>query len=443
MVLYTASWALVILSLVFLKKQLCAWLLLILGISFGGLILKNSYILAPSHISNFTSYRPQIVLLKGIVDGYPQTGNRYTSFVLAAEELSLGNKVYGVTGRVLARVYRPETISYGQRIISKGKLSRPYRGSNNRASYRDYLKAQKIYAILRVSSDRPIEYLGMGKADPLKTLAYKIRGVAEGIYFKYLPPTPAGIFTAIILGDRSRLSPYLKRLFMQTGTAHILAVSGLHVGVIVFTLILFLKALGMKRRSCYIIVILCLIFYAILTGARPSVIRATVMAIILLGGFFLKREVNISYSLALAALVILIINPHQLFNLGFKLSFLSLLSIIYIYPRIKGLFLCRYYKFRFVRLIIDTFSVSLSVWLGLGVIIAYYFRIISPVTVLANMVIVPFIAIVISMGIILVLTGILLPLITPLFSATANFTLVLLISIIEFFNQLPFAYFYL
>ena len=167
------------------------------------------------------------------------------------------------------------------------------------------------------------------------------------------------------------------------------------------------------------------------------------MAIILLLGFLLNRKTSISYSLSLAGLLILIVNPYQLFNIGFQLSFLSLLSIIYIYPKIKNLLPYKNYKLKILRFAVDLFCISLSVWLVLWAVIAYYFRIITPVTVLANMVIVPYISIVISMGIILILVGMLLPIAAPLFSATTNLILIVLVYIIEFFNQLPFAYFYL
>lgn len=215
------------------------------------------------------------------------------------------------------------------------------------------------------------------------------------------------------------------------------------MGIVVFVLSLFLKALGIKRHMRYAIVIISLIFYCLLTGARPPVIRATIMATLLLVGYFLRRQTQILHSLSLAALFILMLNPHQLFNVGFQLSFASVIAIVYLYPKIKHLLFPKDYKFKIPRLIIDAFCVSLSAWLGLFIIIAYYFKIISPVTVLANMVIVPYMSIVISMGIILIFTGMLLPVIVPVFSSVANFSLVVLIYIIDFFNRLPFAYFYL
>ena len=141
----------------------------------------------------------------------------------------------------------------------------------------------------------------------------------------------------MILGDRSKIPSGLRSLFIQTGTMHILAISGLHIGIVAFILDLLLKALRIRRRLRFSAIILLLVFYCLLTGARPSVIRATIMAIVLLAGFLLRRENQISHSLALAGLIILIANPRQLFNLGFQLSFLSVISIVYFSPVIKNL----------------------------------------------------------------------------------------------------------
>jgi competence protein ComEC len=237
---------------------------------------------------------------------------------------------------------------------------------------------------------------------------------------------------------------------------HILAISGLHVGIIAFILELFLKVLGLRRRWRYLVIIFLLIFYCFLTGARPSVIRATIMAVVLLLSFLLKREIQISHSLAVTALIILTANPRQLFNLGFQLSFVSVISIVYLSPVIRKLFNADYRRYSariatdkssdirkknpptsaIKRFLISAFGASLAAWLG-------YFKIISPVTVLANLVVVPYLALVIALGFSLLIAGITAPFLAPIFAASANLSIVILIQIVKFFNQIPRAYFYL
>lgn len=231
--LYTGCWVLVVLGLVLLRQEKCVWLLLVLGIFLGSLWLKNSYILSQSHIhrftplqksslTGFTFYKPKTVWLKGVIVDFPLVNSRYTGFVLEAGELTLEDKIYRISGKVLVKMFQQANVAYGQRVLLKGRLCRPYGKINDRLSWRNYLKRQQIYFTFIINSEQPIRYLGFAKTNFLKTLTYRMRKICRNIYFKHLPKTQAGIFSAIILGDRSQVGPYLERLFIQTGTCHIL-----------------------------------------------------------------------------------------------------------------------------------------------------------------------------------------------------------------------------
>ncbi|RLB79647.1 MAG: hypothetical protein DRH17_13485 [Deltaproteobacteria bacterium] len=437
--------------------------LFILAIFMGGLFLSNTYALPFPHIRNFTFCKSEPVTIRGTVADCPVIKPNFSSFVLFAQELTWAGKIYPVCGKVLVRIPREQKISYAEQLILEGRLFRPYQAEKSRFSYRDYLEGQGIYSILMIGKHKPIKYLGKSKFNPLKYLAYKLRRKSSSVLIENLSSAQAGVLSAMILGDRSRISPQLRRLFIQTGTMHILAISGLHVGIIAFIMELFLKVLGFRRRWRYLVIIFLLIFYCFLTGARPSVIRATIMAVVLLLSFLLKREILISHSLAVTALIILTANPRQLFNLGFQLSFVSVISIVYLSPVIRKLFNadCHRYSARIAtdkssdirkknpptsaikRFLISAFGVSLAAWLGILPFVAYYFKIISPVTVLANLVVVPYLALMIALGFSLLIAGITAPFLAPVFAAPANLSTVILIQIVKFFNQIPWAYFYL
>jgi competence protein ComEC len=476
-ILFLGTSILVGLGFLSARRKTSDYLLLILGVFLGSLFLKNSYILPEQHIAQFTGSKSIEVRLKGTVSDYPTTGQNYTTFTLAAEELGYMNKLYHVVGRVKVKIFRRENIHYGHRLSLQGRLFKPYAGRDRGFAYRSYLNNQCIYSMLSVSKKAAIGYLGSARMNPLKSAAYKIRNKAKEILFKNMPFTQAAVFSAMVLGDRSRILPYLGRLFIQTGSAHILAVSGLHVAIVGFLWEIILKALRFKRRSRYTMIMCILIFYCILTGARPSVIRATVMTIVFLGGFLLRRITKISHSLALAALIILFFNPRQLFNVGFQLSFTSVISIVYLSPLIRNLCMiaakCIFKadihksspdKRRFIlknicehlraicdnpgpkkvcKLLIGVFSVSLAAWIGVFPLIIYYFKIFVPVTVLANIVVVPYVSLVIALGFMLLIAGGLFPSAAGIFAAPANLSIVVLIKIIQFFNKLPFAYLYI
>ena len=147
-------------------------------------------------------------------------------------------------------------------------------------------------------------------------------------------------------------------------------------------------------------------------------------------------------SLASAALFILIINPRQLFDIGFQLSFSSVLAIVYLYPKLKSFLRIDNYKIKILKFIAEGCLVSFSAWLGTIGIIAYNFRIVAPVTVLANILIVPLATIITLCGFTLVLCGLLCPFLAGSFSSTTAMLITLLLNINAAVIKIPFAYFY-
>ena len=148
-------------------------------------------------------------------------------------------------------------------------------------------------------------------------------------------------------------------------------------------------------------------------------------------------------SLACAVLFILIINPRQLFDIGFQLSFASVLAIVYFYPKLKTFLRIHNCRNKVLRFIAEGLAVSLSAWLGTMGIIAYNFRIISPITVLANMLIVPLATLITLCGFTLVLAGVFFPALAHFSSITTSMLITLLLNINALIIRFPFAYLYL
>jgi len=185
-----------------------------------------------------------------------------------------------------------------------------------------------------------------------------------------------------------------------------------------------------------------------MTGASNPVVRSTVMAIVFMLGFLLKREPDIYNSLSVAGLFILVANPRQLFDIGFQLSFVSVITIVYLYPALRSRLMLStkggvYPKIKLIRFLIDGCLVSLSAWLGTLGFIAYYFRILAPITVLANIFIVPLATLITLCGFSLMLMGWVFPPLVPFFASTSELLVVSLIKINMFLARLPLAYFHL
>ena len=240
------------------------------------------------------------------------------------------------TGKILVNVFRDVDLSYGDDLQLEGKLHRPYNFSNEKNfSYRDYLQHRGIYFILSVKKDSDIRILAKNKGNYFKRHALQIRTKLSNILSENLSKNESGIMKAILLGDRSAIAKPVRALFVQTGTAHILAISGLHIGVVAALFLLLIKAfpVGGKWRSAGVIGLL--VCYAFFTGGRPSVVRATIMMIVFLTSFIVEKERDILNTLFLAAMILLIYNPLNLFDIGFQLSFVCVLSIILLSAYLK------------------------------------------------------------------------------------------------------------
>lgn len=439
---YIAAWLTAIFSLIFLRQSKSTLFLLLLGILLGGISFKNSQKLANHHIFWFSPYKARALFIQGLVDDDPVYKTNYSQFILKAQRLKSNRTWHKVSGKILVKVFSKERFDYGEELIIEGKLYRPLGLKFGEGfDYRSYLENKNIYSILSVAQGRAIKRLGTAKNNYLLYQLIKLRQGLKNRFDLNLSGLAASIMNALILGERHCLSEPVEKVLKDSGTVHIIAISGLHVGIVAFMALLILKLLRLPRRMRYFIVIFLLLIYCILTGARVPVLRATLMAIVVLAGFILRREVNIYNSLSVAALIILIINPKQIFDVSFQLSFASVISIVFISPKIIKLYPGIFKKVKYLNYLLNAFAVSLAAWLGIIALIAYYFRAITPVAVIANMAIVPFMTVIIATGFSLLLVSFSLPGLSFIFSAACEGAILILLTMVSFFAGLPLANF--
>jgi competence protein ComEC len=155
--------------------------------------------------------------------------------------------------------------------------------------------------------------------------------------------------------------------------------------------------------------------------------------------FSLRREPDIYNSLSISAIFILGTNPQQLFDIGFQLSFVSVISIVYFYPKMKIIFRLGNLKVKCIKSILEGCLVSFSAWLGTFGLIAYYFKIFSPITVLANLFIVPLASLITLCGFSLVMIGLIFPFAAKFFASSSELAVAVLININMFLIKLPYA----
>jgi competence protein ComEC len=253
-----------------------------------------------------------------------------------------------------------------------------------------------------------------------------------------------GILSALTIGYQDALTDDLKQGFRTTGTVHVLSVSGLHVGII-YLMISFL--LGFIRREtkyywlkpCLIIILLWI--YAFITGLPPSVVRASAMLSILCISEIFGRNSFSLHALFIAAFLMLLVNPFLLFDIGFQLSFVSVLSILYLQPRASRIIKV---ENKCIRNVWQLFTLSLVAQLATFPICLYYFGTFPTYFFITNLVIVPLVSLIMyAVGGIIVawVFSLVLPDINFFFLPVKALQLLvhLMTSLIRFFENLPFA----
>jgi competence protein ComEC len=264
--------------------------------------------------------------------------------------------------------------------------------------------------------------------------------------------------SGIVLGLRHQAPEDIEEPFQQTGTLHLFAVAGLHVGIVATLLWMLVILVRLSRKTAAAIIIPLLFFYAAVTGLHVSSMRAATMASILIGGLFFERKVFLANSLAAAAFFILCWNTNELFSTGFQLSFAVVGTIV--------LFADPFFRFLQRRGAADPFlpqsllrgprrwmhtgyewvcsgaSVSLAAWIGSLLLILWYFHLVTPISLLANLVVVPMAFVVLAIALLSLLATPLLPWVALVFN-NANWTLAtIVIGIVNLFAQIPGGHFY-
>lgn len=230
----------------------------------------------------------------------------------------------------------------------------------------------------------------------ITTLSQQFRLKALKRYEKYdLSSEAFSFLSALTLGYKDDLSQEVKESFQASGTSHILAVSGMHVAIVYAVLafvLSFITKIFRRKSIMYYLIIIALWIYASLTGMSPSVVRATIMLTIALWGLATSNRVDSYNILAASAFYILLLKPLQLYDVGFQMSFAAVLSILYFNPRIGRLVEP---QSKFLKYIWGLATLSISAQIGVLPITLYYFGTFPTYFFIANILIVPAIAIVV------------------------------------------------
>lgn len=301
-------------------------------------------------------------------------------------------------------------LKYGYKIQCIGNIEKPEVRRNYKGfDYSKYLKTQNVYGICEVNSNN-ISVLKENSVTVYGMCIIKIRNHIKNNLMILLPEKSANIAIPLLLGDTSTIEEEQKTIFSSAGLSHILAISGMHVSFIIACLNFVLKHFD-KRKSKYIFII-ALLFFSIFTGGTPSVIRAVIMNIIYIFSKLVYRKSDTLTNISVAALMLLFLNPYNVLNLGFQLSFLGTLGIVVFNAKILGLIgkiqciissgLSKDIRLKmiskFLNKICTLFSVSISANLMIFPVIAYTYNSVSFVFVISNILVAPIVGLMCFLG---------------------------------------------
>lgn len=340
--------------------------------------------------------------------------------VIEIRHVRAGGAWRPASGLVRAKVQQPrKELAYGDEVLVEGRWSTvPPPGNPGQYDWRAALARQRIHALLTAGPSDGVVRLGRHPSWWMG-LVLRARHKLEALIDRNVAGLNAALVRSFLLGQRALLPEELKSAFVETGTMHLVVVSGFNVALIGLMLDLVLRLLGCPRGWRFAGVSAGLLTYCAITGMQPPVLRATLMAWVVLGAAWMDRVVNWPNTLAAAALAILCWNPMQLFDPGFQLSFGAVLSLILLLgpaqralepltARITPAWLGRY-------LAIGLAS-TVAVWIGLWPALAWYFHLVSPVSLIANLVLVPLVSVLVSAGTPVLAAGLVWP---PAFALSA------------------------
>ena len=282
--------------------------------------------------------------------------------------------------------------------------------------YSNYLHSKGITGIIFIDTISCVRVV-QNDISAVKNIIHQARKSIDGQIRKYHSAETASLLRGLLLADRREIDYETKNQFVNAGVIHVLAVSGLHVGYIVLIFFLVFGRFSLFLRS--ILTVIGLLCFMLITGVPPSVFRATLMAVILIVSFLLNRSTNLINSIAIAAIIILTVDPNEIYNPGFQLSFTAVLSIAIIYPIIEQFISKLKIENKAFRYVLLFIAFSFSAQVGTFPLTLFYFNKFSVIALLTNLLVIPTIGAIIAVALFTLVISAVLPFVA-VYYASAN-----------------------
>lgn len=405
-----AAAVLVLITCVFLLIRLQTVSLFIIIALLGTLYFE----IADSRINPLLTYENEVVSVKGRIESIQKKEYCY-QLVIRAESWDGKNGGGGLWGNIIVNMkgafnnidtsgIPPDTIKNhqsltGRDIEIKGRVLIP-KGRRNPGlfDYRLYLKTKRIYTIIDAYASNIIV---KGRGNPLTRVLAELKYNFSCALDKIMDNNTKGLLLGMLFGDKTLLDENIYEAFQRNGTAHILAVSGIHVGIIY----IFIEKIFRRRRGIISSVtgISLLLLYALMASFSPSVVRAVFMIIIHIISKHLHKRYDLLCCAAFSAFVMLLLNPHNLFNLGFQLSYLAVFTLAFLLPLANNKIqvLAQYRHFKALSSMLTLMAPVIVIQIGMIPATAFLFQYFSVSAFFLNLPVIALAGIIIPLGILL------------------------------------------
>jgi competence protein ComEC len=398
------------------------------------------------------------VIIYGTITDEPDVNDDRMRMIVEVDSLSQGINTFQFKGSVLVSVYRnkftqdePGDYQIGNIIQVNARLEPlPHTKNPGEFDYGGYLKMHGIEAIASAVGFAQIKKTGDSPYGFYKTkIISPVKAYINSVINNNSGGDQREFLRGLLLGDKSNISKETKQDFVNAGVAHIIAVSGLNVAYVLIVLSGIFLLVPLPRGYKNLLIIICLLFYMNLTGNSPSIVRATIMAIVFLLAQFFERRPNSYNVIAFAALIIIIIDPRQLFDSGFILSFAAILSIVIFTPQLANIMqkFSWYSKLnndsrlnKYIRAAVLLFAGTLAAQLGTLPLTAIMFKKISVVSLIVNLFAIPVSHISLALGFVTVFVSLISGWAASVFAYANNFIMYYLLKAITISARLDFSY---
>ncbi len=312
----------------------------------------------------------------------------------------------------------------GDRVEVTGRLIEPRTVQNPGGfDYRSYLRRKGIRCLLDVEHPDAVRVLESGTTGRIARFRARLRDECEAVLVGHLGRRVAPLAVSLLLGERSQLPRDIREAFTESGTVHLLAISGLHVGILAALLLGCCRMLNVSVPMTTFVVMAGVLAYAFATNHRPPVIRASILTVTVAAGWPWFRRAGGANLIAVCAAIVLLINPTDLFDVGTQLSFLAVMAIgwgvsvignwrnnpwrpfwiAWLFGSEPGLMR------NSLRFLAEGYVITAAIWFVTMPLVAARFHIVAPFGFLLNVVLLPYVGVVLWLGFVTLLCGVLAP----------------------------------